>query len=86
MYTGAMSSHRILKQEIEEEMLPPQLAEELLRITMQHKKASIPVHLQYRGIDIRVSRYAAARRDSAFAPSDSGSDGQLQANGVDLDQ
>ena len=55
MSTGAMSSHRILEKEIEEEMLPPRLAEELLRRTKEARAAAVPVNLQYRSINSRAS-------------------------------
>lgn len=55
MSTGAMSSHRILEKEIEQEMLPPRLAEELLRRTKEARAAAVPVNLQYRSINIHAS-------------------------------
>ena len=55
MSTGAMSSHRILEKAIEEEMLPPRLAEELLKRTKEARAAAVPVNLQYRSINIRAS-------------------------------
>jgi hypothetical protein len=55
MATGAMSSHRILEKEIEEEMLPSRLAEELLRRTKAARTAAVPVNLQYRSINTRAS-------------------------------
>jgi hypothetical protein len=54
MSTGAMSSHRILEKEIEEEMLPPRLAEELLRRTKEARAAAVPVNLQYRSINMQA--------------------------------
>jgi hypothetical protein len=55
MSTGAMSSHRILEKEIEQEMQPSRLAEELLRRTKEARAAAVPVNLQYRNINIQAS-------------------------------
>jgi hypothetical protein len=63
MSTGAMSSHRILKKEIEEEMLPGRLADELLRRTKEARAAAVPVNLQYRSINIQAS--VVENRESA---------------------
>jgi hypothetical protein len=50
MDTGCMSTYRVLDQEFEEEMLPPQLAEELLRRTREARLKKVPVNIQYREI------------------------------------
>jgi hypothetical protein len=55
MSMGAMSSHRILEKKIEEEMLPPRLAEELLRRTKEAQAAAVPVNLHYRSINTRAT-------------------------------
>jgi hypothetical protein len=54
METGGMSSHRVLDKEYEEEMLPPQLAEELLKRTREARLKNVPVNLQYRDINQRA--------------------------------
>lgn len=61
MDNGTMSSFRVLDQEVEEEMLSTELGEELLRKTIQARKAAIPVNQMYTGIRVRASKRALLR-------------------------
>jgi hypothetical protein len=83
MSTGAMSSHRVMERAFEEERLPPQLAEELLRRTLQARSNQTPVSAQYKEIN-RSSMMNASRAPISFDASSS-SDNGIHIVDMDVD-
>ncbi|CAJ1954473.1 unnamed protein product [Cylindrotheca closterium] len=61
MDTGAMSSKRVLDQELEDDMTPQELAEELLKRTREARVNSVPVNLKYREINKQYIANAISR-------------------------
>lgn len=66
MDTGAMSSNPILEQELEEDLSPPQLGEELLRRTRESRLSNVPVNSKYRELNnnAKLRRRISINHDS----------------------
>ena len=70
MNTGAMSSKRVLDQELEDDMTPSELAEELLKRTREAMVNPVPVNLKYREINKQYNANAMSRSKRSSGDSD----------------
>lgn len=73
MDTGSMSTYRIMDQELEEEMEPPQLGEELLRKMKAAREKDTPVNQFYK----KIGKKAIIRQPSKQDILDGESSGKL---------
>ena len=64
METGAMSAHRVLDEEKEDDMNPSELAEELLKRTREARLNDIPINRKYRLVNKHYND--SVRRNSVF--------------------
>jgi len=80
MSTGAMSSYRVMDRTYEEEKLPRQLAEELLRRTLEARANETPVSAQYKEIN-RASVMTGGHTATSFGSAGNG----LHVEDMDVD-